>query len=247
MPAIAGQQRRFTGRRIDLDLEGRGHPQRPPADLGRGPGQHRHRRQRERHGHHPHAQRPLGPGARDGAPGQGPRHGPAGQHDPRRPARRSQQGARARDRAAQERAPARAARDAAHPRSTTPTRRTSRTARRTCSRRAARWRVDERTNVLIARDVARQPQPDRGAGPLARHADAAGAHRGARRGGDEPLRARRRHPVGRRRHVQRGHRQPDGPRLPLGDRHRRRRHRLEQPDRRPLAVREPRSRTRTSR
>ena len=43
----------------------------------------------------------------------------------------------------------------------------------------------------------------------------AGAHRGAHRRGHEQLHARRRHPVGRRHHVQRGHGQPHGPRLPL--------------------------------
>ena len=75
--------------------------------------------------------------------------------------------------------------------------------------------VDERTNVLIARDIARQPEPHRGARSLARHADAAGARRGAHRRGDEPVPARRRHPVGRRRDVQRGHRQPDGHRVPV--------------------------------
>ncbi len=46
----------------------------------------------------------------------------------------------------------------------------------------------------------RQPGPDRGAHPRARHADPAGAHRGAHRRGHEQLHARRRHPVGRRRH-----------------------------------------------
>ena len=49
----------------------------------------------------------------------------------------------------------------------------------------------------------RQPEPHRGARSLARHADAAGARRSAHRRSDEPLPARRRHPVGRRRDVQR--------------------------------------------
>ena len=113
--AFAGQQRRYTGQRINIDLKDAAIHEVLRLLVGRRPREHRHRRQRERHRHHPHAQRPLGPGARRGAPGQGPRHGAPGQHDPRRAARRSQQGARARHRPPQGRAPARARRDAAHP------------------------------------------------------------------------------------------------------------------------------------
>ena len=173
----------------------------------------------------------------------------AGQPDPRRAARRrSRRSASSPSRAAKQRARARAARDAPHPGQLRAGRRSSRRARRTCSRRAARIAVDERTNVLIARDVAGNLEPDRGARPLARHADAAGAHRGAHRRGDEPLPPRRRHPVGRRRAPSRRRpaTRPASPsRRAIGiaggasDQ--------QHADRRPLAVPRTRSRTRTSR
>jgi hypothetical protein len=59
-----------------------------------------------------------------------------------------------------------------------------------------------------------QPQPGGAARALARHPDAAGAHRGPHRRGDEPVLARPRHPVGRRFHRQRRDGQPHGDHLP---------------------------------
>ncbi len=75
--------------------------------------------------------------------------------------------------------------------------------------------VDERTNVLIARDIDGNLNYIE---ELIRSLDtqtAAGAHRGAHRRGHEQLHPRRRHPVGRRLDLQPGHRQPDGRRVPV--------------------------------
>ena len=66
--------------------------------------------------------------------------------------------------------------------------------------------VDERTNMLIARDIAGNLNRIE---ELVRSLDTQtprGAHRGAHRRGDEQLPARRRHPVGRRHDLQRGDR-----------------------------------------
>ena len=82
-------------------------------------------------------------------------------------------------------------------RSATPTaRRSCRASARSC-RRAATCRSTRaptssssptwRRNIALAEDLVTQP----------RHADAAGAHRGAHRRGDDQLHARHRHPVGR--------------------------------------------------
>ena len=134
--------------------QGRRHPQRPAPPRRRRAREHRHRRRRDRHHHHPHAQRPVGSGARRRAPGQGPRHGAPGQPDPRRAARRAPEGARA---------PARRGRSRS-----SSSRRSRRASSRSATRRPTSSRqrakdllsprgsiaVDERTNVLIVRDIA---------------------------------------------------------------------------------------------
>ena len=64
---------------------------------------------------------------------------------------------------------------------------------------AASVSVDERTNVLIVRDIVDNLDDVEELVRTLDTPDAAGAGRGAHRGSDEQLRARRRHPVGRRR------------------------------------------------
>ena len=69
--APARRKKRYTGRRIDLDFKDADihNILRLLADVGGG--QHRHRRRRQGRGHDPDARRPLGPGARRRARGQG--------------------------------------------------------------------------------------------------------------------------------------------------------------------------------
>ena len=112
----------------------------------------------------------------------------------------AREGARAGDRAPEAADRARAARDAPHPGQLRRRPSELQDARQaSCSRERGSIvgrRAHQRAHRARRR---RQPRPHRGARPHARHADAAGARRGAHRRGDEPLPARRRHPVGRRR------------------------------------------------
>ncbi|MCZ7678936.1 MAG: hypothetical protein M5U28_09355 [Sandaracinaceae bacterium] len=194
-------------------LPQRRHPQHPaPARRGRRR-EHRHERRRERRRHDPHAQRAVGSGARRDPAGQGPRHGAPRQPHPRGAARDPGEGAGAGHRPAEAAGGARAPRDAPHPgelrdgvgslaaRAGAPDRARQRLGRR-AHERADRARHD------------RQPRRHRGARPHARHADAAGPRGGAHRRGDQPVRARRGHPVGRQRHRVDRHRQPDRAHLP---------------------------------
>ena len=172
LPTIAGQQHRYTGRRIDIDLKDADihNVLRLLADVGAR--EHRHGRRRERHHHHPHAQRAVGPGARRRPAGQGPRHGAHGQPDPRRAPRRSCNKERElASRSGSRSSSSTPARDAAHPRQLrrTPT---------SCSERAKELlsprgsiAVDERTNVLIARDIAGNLNHIEELVRVARHAD----------------------------------------------------------------------------
>ena len=198
-PSLA--QQRYNGRRINIDLK--------DADIHNilrlladtGPRQHRHRRRRERHDHHPHAQRAVGPGARRRAAGQGPGHGAARETSsasPRSPSsRRSASSSSPQQKQEYELTPLETR---LIPVSYAQADEIQARAKDLLSPRGS-IAVDERTNVLIARDTAGEPQLHRGAHSLARHADRAGAHRGAHRRGDEQLQPRRRHPVGRRRHL----------------------------------------------
>ena len=143
--------------------QGRRHPQRPPAPRRHRPREHRHRRRRHRDDHDPDAQRPVGPGARRRAPGQGPRAWCA------RATSSASRRWRSSRRSASSSSPSRS-RSSSSPRSR---RASSRSATRRPSELQARAKellsprgsiaVDERTNVLIARDVAGEPQLHRGA------------------------------------------------------------------------------------
>ena len=96
-------------------------------------------------------------------------------------------------------------------------------ARRSCCRRAGKFAVDERTNMLIITDVARQPRARRA---RARNLDTQTPQvldRGAHRRGAHDVHARLRHPVGRQRASRGRRRQPDRPRVPVDGRRGRRR------------------------
>ena len=217
--------------------QGRGHPQRPAAPGRHRSREHRHGRRRERHDHHPHAQRAVGPGARRRPPGQGPRHGAPGQPHPRRPARAAPEGAGAQARRSRSRSSSsRRSRRASSPSATRRPTSSQPRAKELLSPRGS-IAVDERTNVLIARDIAGEPQLHRGARPLARHAD---RRRCSSRRASSRRRATTQRDVG----IQwggdatfsAGDRQPDGRRLPVERRRRRRQLRQQHADRRPLAL-----------
>ena len=151
---VAAQQRRFNGRRIDLDLKDADihNILRLLADVGRVnivtaddvAGQR----------HDPHAQRALGSGARRRAPGQGPRHGAQRQPDPRRAARRrSRRSASCAIAAAKQELELAPLETRLIPVSYAQADELQARAKDLLSPRGS-IAVDERTNVLIARDVA---------------------------------------------------------------------------------------------
>ena len=166
----------------------------------------------------------------------------AGQHDPRGAARRPQQGARARHRPAQGGAPARPVETRLIPVSYADAAHLQERAKELLSPRGT-IAVDERTNVLIARDVAGNlAQIDELIHALdtqtpqvlieARVVEATSSYLrdvGIQWGGDGTL--------------QPGDRQPHRALLPLVDRRRRRRQRPDHAHRRPLALLATRSRT----
>ena len=167
--------------------QGRRHPQRPAPARRRRPREHRHRRRRDRR--RSRSACATCPGIRRSTSCCRPRASAwSAQGNMIRvaPLGAAREGARARARAAEAGARARAARDAPHPGQL----RAGRGAPGAREGPALAARLDRRRRAHQRAHRARrrrQPEPDRGARPLARHADAAGARRGAHRRGDEPL------------------------------------------------------------